>query len=108
MKKGVIAAVTVLALGAFAANVLAAEAKAKGEDLFKAKCAACHPDGGNVMNAKKTLKKKDLAASADEPVERNFVRKHALRYQAQHGCDEHHRPGGSDLDYGYVELTLSL
>jgi magnesium chelatase subunit H len=28
-----------------------------------------------------------LAASADEPVEMNFVRKHALAYQATHGCD---------------------
>jgi magnesium chelatase subunit H len=28
-----------------------------------------------------------LAASADEPVERNFVRKHARAYQAIHGCD---------------------
>jgi magnesium chelatase subunit H len=28
-----------------------------------------------------------LAASTDEPVERNFVRKHALAYQAAHGCD---------------------
>jgi magnesium chelatase subunit H len=28
-----------------------------------------------------------LAASADEPPEQNFVRKHALRYQAEHGCD---------------------
>lgn len=28
-----------------------------------------------------------LAASADEPSERNFVRKHALAYQAEHGCD---------------------
>jgi magnesium chelatase subunit H len=28
-----------------------------------------------------------LAASADEPLERNFVRKHALQYQAAHGCD---------------------
>jgi magnesium chelatase subunit H len=28
-----------------------------------------------------------LAASAEEPVERNFVRKHALAYQASHGCD---------------------
>jgi magnesium chelatase subunit H len=28
-----------------------------------------------------------LAASADEPLERNFVRKHALAYQAEHGCD---------------------
>ena len=28
-----------------------------------------------------------LAASADEPVELNFVRKHALAYQQEHGCD---------------------
>ncbi len=28
-----------------------------------------------------------LAASADEPPESNFVRKHALAYQAEHGCD---------------------
>jgi len=28
-----------------------------------------------------------LAAAADEPLDRNFVRKHALAYQAQHGCD---------------------
>jgi len=28
-----------------------------------------------------------LAASADEPVEMNFVRKHALAYQAAHNCD---------------------
>ncbi|HEY6873355.1 MAG TPA: c-type cytochrome [Geobacteraceae bacterium] len=63
MKKGVIAAAAVCALGAFAAAGSAAEAKAKGEALFKEKCAACHPDGGNVMNAKKTLKKKDLAAN---------------------------------------------
>lgn len=28
-----------------------------------------------------------LAAAADEPPELNFVRKHALAYQAEHGCD---------------------
>jgi magnesium chelatase subunit H len=28
-----------------------------------------------------------LAASADEPEESNFVRKHALAYQREHGCD---------------------
>jgi len=28
-----------------------------------------------------------LAAAADEPLEMNFVRKHALAYQAAHGCD---------------------
>jgi len=29
-----------------------------------------------------------LAASADEPLERNFIRKHALAYQAEHGSDQ--------------------
>ena len=28
-----------------------------------------------------------LAAAADEPVEKNFIRKHALAYMAQHDCD---------------------
>ncbi len=28
-----------------------------------------------------------LAASADEPSEQNFIRKHALQYQQEHGCD---------------------
>ena len=28
-----------------------------------------------------------LAAGADEPIEQNFIRKHALAHQQQHGCD---------------------
>jgi len=28
-----------------------------------------------------------LAAAADEPIEQNFIRKHALAYQAEHSCD---------------------
>jgi magnesium chelatase subunit H len=28
-----------------------------------------------------------LAASADEPIEQNFIRKHALAYMQEHGCD---------------------
>jgi len=28
-----------------------------------------------------------LAAAADEPLDMNFIRKHALAYQTQHGCD---------------------
>jgi len=34
---------------------------ASGEELFKKHCSACHPDGGNVVNPKKPLGKKDLA-----------------------------------------------
>ncbi|UFS71954.1 c-type cytochrome [Geomonas sp. RF6] len=34
-----------------------------GEALFKERCASCHPDGGNTMNAKKTLHSADLKAN---------------------------------------------
>ncbi len=34
-----------------------------GEELFKQRCAACHPNGGNTINPLKTLHKKDLAAN---------------------------------------------
>jgi cytochrome c6 len=37
--------------------------KSSGEKLFSIQCAACHPGGGNIVNPKKTLNKKDLAAS---------------------------------------------
>jgi cytochrome c6 len=45
----------------------AAEAK-KGDVIdgakkYKDHCAVCHPDGGNIINKNKTLKKGDLAAS---------------------------------------------
>ena len=34
-----------------------------GEELFKQHCAVCHPEGGNIINAKKTLHGKDLKAN---------------------------------------------
>ena len=34
---------------------------ATGEDLFKQHCAACHPDGGNIIKPQDTLHAKDLA-----------------------------------------------
>ncbi len=34
-----------------------------GESMFKKHCAICHRDGGNIINPKKTLHKKDLDAS---------------------------------------------
>ena len=30
-----------------------------GEILFQQNCASCHPNGGNILNPKKTLSKKD-------------------------------------------------
>jgi cytochrome c6 len=54
-----------LAVAALASTGLAAEAAkgAKGEELFKKHCAVCHPNGGNIINPKKTLSKKDREAS---------------------------------------------
>ena len=34
-----------------------------GEALFRQHCSACHPDGGNIVNAQKTLHKKELSAN---------------------------------------------
>ena len=45
----------VLALTALTATAFAA-APSKGEAIFKEKCAGCHPDGGNIMNPKETIK----------------------------------------------------
>ena len=52
MKKIVALCAATLTLAAFATAGLAAT----GEDLFKQHCAACHPDGGNIVNPKETLK----------------------------------------------------
>jgi cytochrome c6 len=46
-----------------ASILMAATAFAGGGDMFKAKCAACHPDGGNIINKEKTLHKKDREAN---------------------------------------------
>jgi cytochrome c6 len=35
---------------------IAGAAGKSGEMIFKEKCASCHPDGGNVMKPKETLK----------------------------------------------------
>lgn len=46
--------------GAFAEK---AGAKNWGEKEFKEHCTMCHPDGGNIINPKKTLHAKDLEAN---------------------------------------------
>jgi cytochrome c6 len=38
-------------------------AKTAGEGKFNELCALCHPDGGNIVNPKKTLHKKDREAN---------------------------------------------
>lgn len=49
----------------FAAQSIAAShgAGKTGEELFREHCAACHPEGGNIINPKKTLHKNDLDAN---------------------------------------------
>jgi cytochrome c6 len=37
-------------------SVAAVAAETGGEAIFKAKCAACHPNGGNIMKPTETLK----------------------------------------------------
>ncbi len=40
-----------------------ASAEVTGESLFKANCSSCHPEGGNILNKKKTLSKADREAN---------------------------------------------
>jgi cytochrome c6 len=42
---------------------MAADPAQTGESLFKQHCAVCHPDGGNIVNPKKTLHKTDREAN---------------------------------------------
>ena len=41
----------------------AAGKKSAGEKEFMEHCAVCHPDGGNIINSAKSLRKKDLDAN---------------------------------------------
>jgi mono/diheme cytochrome c family protein len=42
---------------------------ATGEALFRQLCAVCHPDGGNTINPKKTLHRKNREANGVETAE---------------------------------------
>jgi cytochrome c6 len=54
MKKNITMATVVLGVGMMSAAAFAAETS--GEAIFKAKCASCHHDGGNVVKPEKTIK----------------------------------------------------
>jgi cytochrome c6 len=65
MKKaaiGIIAAVCALSLQSVASAGEASHEN-KGAALFKQHCVVCHTDGGNIVNPKKTLHKKDREAN---------------------------------------------
>ncbi|HIJ86843.1 MAG TPA: cytochrome C [Desulfuromonadales bacterium] len=53
MKKSIIVATVAACVGMMSAVSFAAET---GEAIFKAKCASCHPDGGNIIKPSETLK----------------------------------------------------
>ncbi len=53
---------TIAVVGSTGLNSLEAAEKT-GEQLFNEHCSVCHPDGGNIINPKKTLLKKDLEAN---------------------------------------------
>ncbi len=54
MKKSIIIATVAVSVSLMSVAAFAAETG--GEAIFKAKCASCHPDGGNIINPKSTLK----------------------------------------------------
>jgi cytochrome c6 len=66
MKRTVITTITMLAVCLLAATGYSDTKKGEtidGAKEFKEHCAVCHPNGGNIINKKKTMKKSDLAAS---------------------------------------------
>ncbi len=66
MKKGIIAAISILTLSSFETFGLADVKKGEkinGKTEFEKHCAVCHKDGGNTINPAKTLSKKDRTAN---------------------------------------------
>jgi cytochrome c6 len=66
MRKILVVTVAALSLGAFATAGfcdVAKGGKIEGKAEFDKHCASCHPNGGNVVNPKKPLGKKALAAN---------------------------------------------
>ena len=64
MKKTFVLSLVVLAVSVLGSVGIAKEgAKKSGEALFKERCSPCHPEGGNIINPRKTLNKKDREAN---------------------------------------------
>jgi cytochrome c6 len=62
MTRSLIATAVLLAIAAFASTALAdGKGKIDAKKEFEEHCAACHANGGNIVNPAKTLKKGDLA-----------------------------------------------
>jgi cytochrome c6 len=65
MRKVFIIAILILFVGVLSTSLRAKDASTEqsGESLFIKNCASCHPNGGNILNPKKSLFKKDLEAN---------------------------------------------
>lgn len=61
MKLGVTISTAAALIFLFTVSLPAKETleEASGESLFREHCSSCHPDGGNILNPRKTLHKKD-------------------------------------------------
>ncbi len=58
MKKSITVAAALVFAGICAASVLAAPKNGRSAaELFKEHCSTCHPEGGNIINPGKTLRK---------------------------------------------------
>ncbi len=68
--KTVFILVLAVSIASMSVSAFAKEAKeSRGEKLFMANCKVCHPDGGNIVNPKKTLHKADRDANGVKTVE---------------------------------------
>lgn len=64
MKKTIVLLVSVLTVCCAGAVAYAEKgSQDRGAAEFKEHCALCHPDGGNIINPKKTLRKADREAN---------------------------------------------
>ncbi len=66
MKKGVTATIAMICMAMFAANGFADTRKGErinGKKEFEKHCAACHANGGNIVNPAKPLHKKEREAN---------------------------------------------
>lgn len=70
MKQGIVSLIAAAVLVMAGGTIFAEKSgETSGYRLFKQHCAVCHPDGGNIINPKKTLHKKDMDANKIKTVE---------------------------------------
>ncbi|MDH4099636.1 MAG: c-type cytochrome [Nitrospirota bacterium] len=55
--------ITAVIAAAFLVSSVSVALASNGEEVFNKNCKACHANGGNIANPKKTLKKADMDAN---------------------------------------------